>query len=244
MRVLIVHAHPDPQSFNAALTNAAVEQLESDGHEVQVSDLYDMGWNAVISESDFETRVDLDHFKVAYEQTQAVENGTQAHDIQSEQAKVLWADLVIFQFPLWWFGMPAILKGWVDRVWARGFAYLAGRKYDTGMLAGRKALVCVTTGTSEDTYAPDGIDGAMIDHLWPIHNGVFRYTGFDVVSPYVVYMPGRMTDDERQQAITGWREMLHTIDEQDLLYFHPASDYDDTERLKPGVVPKSGFQHR
>lgn len=243
MRVLIVLAHPDKQSFNAALTQAAVEQLQSDGHEVKVSDLYAMNWNPVISETDFVNRVDPDHFRVAYEQTHAVETNSQAIDVALEQEKVMWADLVIFQFPLWWFGMPAILKGWVDRVWARGFAYLAGKKYDTGMLSKKLGLVCVTTGTSVDTYASDGIDGALIDHLWPIHNGVFRYTGFDVVEPYPVHMPGQLSDEERQDVLSEWKLKLHNIESEPRLYFHPASDYDETERLKPGVIAKSGFQH-
>jgi NAD(P)H dehydrogenase (quinone) len=61
------------------------------------------------------------------------------------------ADLLILQFPIWWFGMPAILKGWADWVLARGFAYVAGRKYDTGMFRGKTAMVAATTGTSADT---------------------------------------------------------------------------------------------
>ncbi len=68
--------------------------------------------------------------------------------------------------------MPAILKGWADRVFARGFAYLPGRKYDTGMFKGKRALLAATTGTSADTYAPDGIDGDILVVFWPIHNGL------------------------------------------------------------------------
>jgi putative NADPH-quinone reductase len=67
--------------------------------------------------------------------------------------------LLIFQFPMWWFGMPAILKGWVDRVMVRGFAYAKGRKQDTGMFKGRRAMICTTTGTAASLYQPDGIDG-------------------------------------------------------------------------------------
>ena len=244
MRYLIVHAHPDDRSFNAALTATAVTALEEAGHDVQVSDLYAMGWIPVLGEADFSTRVDAEHFRVAYEQTHAVEQGTQAADVAAEQAKVAWADVVVLQFPLWWFGMPAILKGWIDRVWARGFAYLAGRKYDTGMLAGKLGVVCVTTGTSADTYAPDGIDGSMLDHLWPIHNGVFRYTGFDVLEPFVVHMPGHIGADERQSALDAWAAKLLNAGAEPRLFFHSAADYDERERLKPGIEPRSGFQHR
>lgn len=57
----------------------------------------------------------------------AFHHGTQTYDITIEQEKQLWADIIIFQFPLWWFGMPAILKGWIDRVYAHGFAYGVGK---------------------------------------------------------------------------------------------------------------------
>ena len=89
MRYLIVHAHPDATSFNAALTNAATQALVRAGHEVQISDLYAMGWNPVLGEADFEQRLDTEHFRVAYEQTHAVEHDIQAADVAAEQAKVL-----------------------------------------------------------------------------------------------------------------------------------------------------------
>jgi NAD(P)H dehydrogenase (quinone) len=75
-------------------------------------------------------------------------------------------------------------------------------------------MVSVTTGTSADTYAPDGIDGAILDILWPVHNGILRYTGFDAVAS------------------------------RHRLFFHPRDDYGSDERLLPGVRPQSGFQHR
>jgi NAD(P)H dehydrogenase (quinone) len=166
-----------------------------------------------------------------------------AADIMAEQAKLAQADLVIFQFPVWWFGMPAIMKGWADRVFARGFAYLPGRKYDTGMFRGKLAMVVATTGTSADTYAPDGIDGDILGVLWPIHNGLLRYSGFDVLEPFVAYMPGRIRAPERKSQLTAYRQRLLHLDKTPRLFFHPASDYGPNERLKPGVVARSGVQH-
>src|SRR3546814_15609657 len=118
-----------------------------------------------------------------------MENGTISGDIKAEQAKLARAELLILQFPIWWFSPPAILKGWFDRVFARGFAYHTGRKYDTGMFKGKFAMVAATTGTSEDTYAPDGIDGSILSVLWPVHNSLLRYSGFDVLPPFVAYLP-------------------------------------------------------
>jgi NAD(P)H dehydrogenase (quinone) len=187
-------------------------------------------------------RSDETRMSIAREQTHAMKHGTIAADIAAEQAKLGKADLVIFQFPVWWFSMPAIMKGWADRVFARGFAYLSGRKYDTGMFSGKLAMLACTTGTSADTYAPDGIDGDILAVLWPIHNGLLRYCGFDVLAPYVAYMPGREDEVTRTRQLAAYRQRLEAIERSPRLFFHPAEDYGPSERLKPGVRARSGVQ--
>lgn len=243
MNVLIVYAHPEPKSFNSAMRDLAVETLRGAGHEVVVSDLYAMRFNAVVGEGDFlGERADPEFLAIAAEQTKAIQTNTLAPDIVAEQKKLARADLLILQFPIWWFGMPAIMKGWADRVFARGFAYIAGRKYDTGMFKGKAAIVSATTGTSADTYAPDGIDGDIHSVLWPVHNGLLRYSGFDVIEPYVAYMPGRVSAEQRQAYLDGYRQRLLDLDAAPRLFFHPAQDYGPNERLKPGVIARSGVQ--
>lgn len=243
MNVLIVYAHPEPKSFNGAMKDLAVETLAAAGHEVVVSDLYAMGFNPVAGQDDLTGEpTNPEFFSLQREQTAAYESGRTAPDIAAEMEKLKRADLVIFQFPVWWFGMPAMLKGWADRVFARGFAYLPGRKYDTGMFKGKLAMVAATTGTSADTYAPDGIDGDILTVLWPVHNGLLRYAGFDVLPPFVAYMPGRVGDDGRKAYLDAYRKRLAEIDETPRLFFHPAKDYGKNERLKPGVLARSGVQ--
>jgi len=243
VHVLIVFAHPEPRSFNGSLKDLAVETLTAAGHEVRVSDLYAAKFGAVTGPADFLCeRADPDYLSIAQEQTHAYKNGAFTAEIVAEQEKVTWADLVIFQFPMWWFGMPAVLKGWVDRVFARGFAYIAGRKYDTGLLGGRLAMVSTTTGTSAETYAPSGIDGDINNILWPIHNGILRYTGFNVLPPHVAYMPGKVSALERNAYLNSYRQRLLEIEHTPRLFFHPADDYGSDERLKPGIVARSGFQ--
>ena len=242
MNILIVYAHPEPTSFNGAMKDLAVEVLTAGGHAVEVSDLYAMGWNAVAGPTDINGPTDPARFSLAREQTVAMENGTIAADIAAEQDKLARADMVIFQFPVWWFGMPAIMKGWADRVFARGFAYLPGRKYDTGMFKGKLAMVAATTGTSADTYASDGIDGDILTVLWPIHNGLLKYTGFDVLPTYVAYMPGREDDAARARQLAAYKARLQSIEQTPRLFFHPAEDYGANERLKPGVLARSGQQ--
>ena len=243
MNVLIVYAHPEPKSFNGAMRDLAVETLRGAGHAVVVSDLYAMGFDPVAGPGDIVgERADAETFSLPREQTRAWETGTTAAEIAAEMRKLEGADLVIFQFPIWWFGMPAILKGWADRVFARGFAYLPGRKYDTGMFRGKLAMVATTTGTSADTYAPDGIDGDILTVLWPIHNGLLRYSGFDVLQPFVAYMPGRLEAPDRRARLDDYKTRLLEIDTTPRLFFHPAEDYGANERLKPGVPARSGVQ--
>jgi NAD(P)H dehydrogenase (quinone) len=243
LNVLIVYAHPEPQSFNGAMKDLAVETLTAAGHEVIVSDLYAMGFNPVAGRDDITGEpTNPEFFSLQREQTAAYDSGRTAPEIAAEMKKLRRADFVIFQSPIWWFGMPAMLKGWADRVFARGFAYLPGRKYDTGMFKGKLAMVAATTGTSADTYAPDGIDGDILTVLWPVHNGLLRYAGFDVLPPFVAYMPGRVGDDGRKAYLEAYRKRIEEIDETPRLFFHAAEDYGKNERLKPGVLARSGVQ--
>jgi NAD(P)H dehydrogenase (quinone) len=202
-----------------------------------------MNFKAVVGANDFQgERADPDFLSIATEQTRAYQTGTLASEIVIEQKKVGRADLIILPFPIWWFGMPAILKDWADRVLARGFAYIAGRKYDTGMLRGKSAMVAATTGTSADTYAPDSIDGDIHAVLWPVHNGLLRYCGLDVIEPFVAYMPGRVGAEERKRYLHDYRARLLDIENAPKLFFHPAGDYGRNERLRPGVIARSGVQ--
>lgn len=208
MNVLIVYAHPEPRSLNGSLKDFAVRRLQAAGHQVQVSDLYAMNWKATLDASDSLDR-DVDaRFDPSQDSKRAYAAGRQSADIAAEQEKLRWADTVILQFPLWWFSMPAILKGWVERVYAYGFAYGVGEhsdahwgdRYGEGNLAGKRAMLVVTTGGWESHYGPRGINGPIDDLLFPIHHGILHYPGFEVLPPYLVYRTSRV-DAERYAQI-------------------------------------------
>jgi NAD(P)H dehydrogenase (quinone) len=147
MNILIVYAHPEPRSFNGALKDRAAEALTAAGHTVQVSDLYALDWKANLDAHDIATpHVDSGFLSLPAEQEHMFAHGRPTFDVEQEQAKILWCDVLIFQFPIWWFSMPAILKGWVDRTMTRGFTYASGEKYDNGKFKGRRAMVCVRPG--------------------------------------------------------------------------------------------------
>jgi NAD(P)H dehydrogenase (quinone) len=243
MHCLIVFAHPEPASFNAALRDVAVRELGRMGHSVTVSDLYRKGWNPALGPNDFVgERSNAHYLDLSREQEHAFATNGHSADVTAEQAKVSQADLVLFQFPVWWFSMPAILKGWVDRVFSRGFAYSAGRKYESGHFKGKRAMLCLTTGTASTLYEANGIDGDLHHVLWPIHNGILAYTGFTVLPPFAAWMPSRVSLDERQTYLDSFAERLRSLDRTEPLFFHPWSDYDHSQRLKPGVAARSGVQ--
>lgn len=200
MNVLLVYAHPEPRSLNGALRDFTVRHLRAAGHDVQVTDLYAMGWKASLDSFDHLAHPTGERFDPSDSSRDAYQNGMQREDIAAEQAKLQWADTLILQFPLWWFSMPAILKGWVERVYAYGFAYGVGEhsdhhwgdRYGEGLMAGKRAMLVVTTGGWESHYSPRGINGAIDDVLFPIHHGILFYPGFAVLPPYVVYRTSRM----------------------------------------------------
>lgn len=208
MNVLIVYAHPEPRSLNGSLKDFAVNHLQQAGHQVQVSDLYAMQWKAQLDAADTLAPPVGAHFDATLDSRFAYDNQLQAADIAAEQEKLRWADTVIFQFPLWWFSMPAIMKGWFDRVYANGFAYGVGEhndhhwgdRYGEGTLAGKRAMLVVTTGGWESHYAPRGINGPIEDLLFPIQHGMLFYPGFSVLPPLVLYR----VQKSAQERFAGW----------------------------------------
>lgn len=135
MHALIVFAHPEPASFNGTLKDAAAARLEALGHTVEVSDLYGEAFDPVEGAAHYADRQDPDHFAALAEQRHAGQRGTLPADVRREIARIERADLVIFQFPLWWHAQPAILKGWFDRVFVNGLLYSGSKRYDRGFFA-------------------------------------------------------------------------------------------------------------
>lgn len=250
--VLIIHAHPERKSLNGSLTGVAIAELEKQGHRVQVSDLYAMGWKAVADAADFTDVKEPERFSYVRESKHAFSTDTQSLDIAVEQRKLLWADAMIFQFPMWWFTMPAILKGWIERVFAYGFAYGVGQhegvrwgdRYGEGVLAGRRAMLSVTIGGRLPHYGSRGVNGSLEDLLFPIHHGVLWYPGIDVLPPFVVYQADRLTPDGFETLADEYRCRLRGLfTDQPISYrSQNGGHYDQEQVLRPGLgAGASGF---
>jgi NAD(P)H dehydrogenase (quinone) len=108
MRVLVVYAHPCPESFTAAIRDRALASLAAMGHETRLVDLYAEGFDPALSADE----------RRAYYMPGANEAGREDH-----LAALRWAEAIVFVYPTWWYGLPAMLKGWLDRVWATDVAF-------------------------------------------------------------------------------------------------------------------------
>ena len=214
MNVLLVLAHPERLSFNGAMFDVAQTTLENAGHTVVTSDLYRMGFDPVSSRHNFTSVHNPDYLKLQAEEQLASETDGFADEVEAEIAKVEAADLMIWQFPLWWFGLPAILKGWVDRVFAMGRAYGNGHIYETGKFKGKRALLSLTTGGPADAYLENGFNGDLNAILRPIQRGILNFTGFSVLQPQLVYGPVRVDDAQRQAWLAQWAQRLREIESE------------------------------
>lgn len=220
MKVLLVFAHPEPRSLNGALRDVAIKELEAQGHEVRVTDLYAEDWKAEVDPADFPAWSPEARFLPGAASKQAFATDTLTGDVKAEIEKLLWADMLILQFPLWWYSMPAILKGWVDRVYAYGFAYGVGEhsdkrwgdRFGEGTLAGKRAMLIVTTGGWEEHYSARGVNGPIDDLLFPINHGILYYPGYDVLPPFVVYRVDRFSETDFDPVAERLRERMRTLE--------------------------------
>jgi NAD(P)H dehydrogenase (quinone) len=209
VNVLLVYAHPEPHSLNGSIRDFMVVRFVRAGHSVEVSDLYAMRWKASLDADDFPQRDAMQPFSPSADSKRAFTEGAQTADVAAEQDKLRRADLVIFQFPMWWFSMPAIMKGWFERVYAYGFAYGVGehsekrwgKRYGEGVLRGKRAMLVVTTGGWAEHYSERGINGPIDDLLFPIQHGMLFYPGFDVLPPFVVFKSGAMDTTRHSETL-------------------------------------------
>ena len=214
MNVFVLYWHPEPKSFNHALFDAATTALKDAQHEVKTSNLHEMQFDPLSSRKNFKTVKDPNYLNIPLEESYAAKENGFADDIEAEIQKMEWCDLMIWQFPLWWLGMPAMMKGWVDRVFARRRTYGHSQFHKDGVFAGKNAMLSTTTGVVEHAYKPDGETGDIMSLLRPMHYGVLAFTGFGVLKPNVVFSPTRMTDDQRASEIDKFAKRLRYIENE------------------------------
>ncbi|KZB82271.1 NAD(P)H-dependent oxidoreductase [Amycolatopsis regifaucium] len=250
MNVLWIFAHPEPRSLGGSLRDEGVRALREQGANVRESDLYAMKWKPVVDTDDFGSAAGSDRLIVGATSKDAFTSGELSEDIRAEHEKLAWADAVIIQFPLWWYGMPAILKGWFDRVFVKGFAYGVQRpdgktaRYGEGKLAGKRAMVLLTAGAPEATIGPRGVNGEINDLLFPLQHGTLWYAGMSVLPPLTIHGADRVSPGQYDVAVEALRDRLRTLATSDPIPFRSQNggDYDEDLVLRDHLAPgRSGI---
>lgn len=202
MNILIIYAHHEPASFTSAMKNVAVQVLEGQGHSVVVSDLYGQGFSAVAQKWDFVT-VSGGHFNYSLEQKHAANlEMSFSPDILGEIQKLKAADIVLFITPIWWLSVPAILKGWFDRVLAMGVAWDKDKIFENGLLRGKQAMIIAAAGNPADFFKVDGrYRASPTQILYAINHGTLAACGFNVHEPYMALNMLASSPEERSQML-------------------------------------------
>jgi NAD(P)H dehydrogenase (quinone) len=133
LKTLVVHCHPNPESFSAALYTATVQALQASGHELRCFDLYAENFQPVLTREEREAYLP---------NPQLIEGRVQAH-----VDALKWAEHLVFVFPIWFYGPPAMLKGWLERVWLPGVAFLPPPKKGALAVAGLRHIQRLTVIT-------------------------------------------------------------------------------------------------
>lgn len=209
MKILYVYAHPNAVSLNNTLKQHALDFLSTLNASVTLSDLYANHFKATADWNDFNTtNIDV-HLQYFLAQQSAYNNHQLTSDITEEIDKIASVDHIILQFPLWWFSTPAILKGWLDRVLVKGFAYDSGKVFDEGLLKGKTASLVVTTQSPKSAYQIDGMHGATIDtFLHHIHH-TLHFVGIKTLSPFVIYSAFNLDSTEQAAITKQYRDYLN-----------------------------------
>lgn len=190
MKHLVILAHPREDSFTRQVARTYVEALQAAGHRVVLRDLYAIGFNPVASADD-----------IAAMRTDKV-----AADVQVEMDHVREAQVISFVAPVWWISMPAILKGWIDRVMVSGFAYGYGPdRRVTGLLAGKQGIVFSSSGSTTQEFLDTG-KLAAIRTMWGI--GTVEFCGIQLLE-HVHFAPvgTRSTPEMIEQYLQRVREV-------------------------------------
>lgn len=159
MNQLIIYSHYSPFSFNCAIKDVIVDEANKLGVNTVLRDLYHMHFNPLLDNMDM-----LDFNK-----------GNTPKDVEIEQSYITNSDIVIFVFPIWWNSFPAMIKGYIDRVLSRGFAYDLDEKAKiVGLLKGKKVMVFNSLGGKERPNYNEAFR-LLLD------KGIFEYCGFDIL---------------------------------------------------------------
>jgi len=182
MKHLIIYAHPNPESFNHAILERVEKALKDAGQSCEVRDLYALKFNPALDRKDLDLLLE----------------GKTEKKVEAEQRYIKEADVLIFIYPIWWFAMPAIMKGYIDRVFAQGFAFSMDGERFTGLLKGKKVIILNTTGAPRDLLAGMGYEDAMKKTA---DIGIFEFCRMEIAAHKYFYAVPYADEASRRQML-------------------------------------------
>ncbi|RKO71173.1 flavodoxin family protein [Sphingobacterium puteale] len=188
MKHLIIYAHPIDSSLNNHFKQIVKETLLQNGQEVIVRDLYQLNFNPVLSLDDVNGQ----------------RRGIVDQDVKREQDYIIWADSITFIYPIWWTGMPAIMKGYIDRVFSYGFAYRYDAGVQKGLLTGKSAYIINSQGKSMMEYQETGMDKAL---KLTSDKGIYSYCGLEIKQHFFFDRADRAED----HTVEAWGSQLRQV---------------------------------
>lgn len=194
MKNLIIYAHPNSASLNHYFKQIVVKNLQESGQEVVVRDLNQINFNPVLSLDDMNGQ----------------RMGKVADDVKIEQDFITWADRIIFIYPIWWTGMPAIMKGFIDRVFSYGFAYRYDQGVQKGLLNGKKTIIINSHGKSNAEYQAMGMDKALV---LTSDTGIFIYSGLEIQQHFYFDKADRASEENISEWENQIKMTFKSIDE-------------------------------
>lgn len=254
--VLWVHAHPRHDSLNGRLFREGVGALRADrrsradragggGGSILTSDLYELGFDPVLGTADLGSSA-AQPGSIAEQMGEAHIRAEVADEVAAERAKLAVAETLVLQFPLWWYGMPAVLKGWFDRVLVTGFAFGDSdpdlgvpRRYGDGGLTGRRALIVVTAGEDARSIGPRGISGDLDSLLFPLTHGILWYVGIETLDLHVVHDADTLDAAAVDRESARLRERLGALEHEPARRYRRLrdGDYRAARALRPDLLP-------
>lgn len=189
MKVLIIYSHPNPNSFNSAIKQNLQDEIISQGHEAKIRDLYALNFNPILSAEDF---------------TQ-LNQGNIPQDIKTEQDFISWCDTIVFVYPTWWSNVPAILRGYIDRVFSKGFAYTYNEQGPVALLKDKKIMIFQTTGSTEGMLMQNNMVESMTNS---IDSGIFAFCGMGVLKHKYFFAVPTVSDEERKKMLEEVKEIV------------------------------------
>ncbi len=190
MDYLIVYAHPNPKSFNHAIKETIENKLKEKGKSFETRDLYSLGFDPVMKPDDFI----------------AIQKGEYLPDVKTEQDLIKEAKTIIFIHPIWWYSMPAILKGYIDRVFSYGFAYVLEDELKP-LLTDKKVMIFNTLGETEEQCEGAGICPCIKKTI----GGTFEFCGMEVVEHKMFFAVPYVTDEVRKGYLKELEQILDKI---------------------------------